>query len=152
MTPLFLIALSAAAQAPSDRPRTFLLSIDRLSIGADESVTEIDLETWGVEFRAVCHIPRGWRVEAGGNATPEGNLRARGTHGVTWLRRNRLQELRNLALVTLRGPVQNLDARVQNGVVPATFKGLVSIDGRSGRTAPLNHLNVRLTPANNCPR
>ena len=76
MMSLLLVALSAVAQSPSERPRTFLLSVDHLFVGADETVTELEIQTWGVSFRAICHLPHGWRVEAGGNATPEGNLAA----------------------------------------------------------------------------
>lgn len=146
-----LLALAVAAQAPSDRPRTYLASVEGIALGPQESLADFELNTWGVRFRAVCRIPSGWRIEAGGNATPEGSLKGQGTHGTTWLNRKDIGELQNLVLVTLYGPVQPIDARVQNGIVPATFKGKANIHGARARTIELSNANVRLTPATRCP-
>jgi hypothetical protein len=151
MKALFLIAL-ATAQNAGEQPRTFLAFIDGLAIGPQESLVDFELETWGVDFQAICHIPSGWRVEAGGNATPEGMLRARGTHGVTWLGQGHLRELQNFVLVTVHGPIRHADPEVQGGVVPATFKGRANIHGDQARTVEITHENVRLIPANGCPR
>ena len=149
---LLLFALAAAAQAQQGGSRTFLLSIDALQIGPQESLIEFELDTWGVRFRAVCHIPHGWRVEAGGNATPAGRLVGRATHGVTQLSQERLHELRNLVLVDISGAVRFTDTPVENGVIPATFKGHVGIMGREGRSVELTQANLRLRPASSCPR
>jgi hypothetical protein len=146
-----LLALAFAPQAPSDRPRTYLASVEGIALGPQESLADFELNTWGVRFRAVCRIPSGWRIEAGGNATPEGSLKGQGTHGATWLNRKGIGELRNLALVTLDGPVRPVDARVQNGIVPATFKGKANIYGRRVRAIKLSNANVRLSPATRCP-
>ena len=152
MDVLLLFALAVAAQAEHGGSHTFLLSIDALQIGPQESLTELEMDTWGVRFRAVCHIPQGWRVEAGGNATPEGRLIGRATHGVTRLGRDRLHELRNLVLVDIDGAVRMTDTLVENGVIPATFKGWARISGQEGRSVDLTRANLRLRPASSCPR
>jgi pilus assembly protein Flp/PilA len=106
-------------------------------LGPHERLADFELNTWGVRFRAICRIPFGWRIEAGGNATPEGSLKGQGTHGTTWLNRNGVRELSNLVLVMLHGPVQPTDVRVQNGIVPAAFKGQANIYGPRARTIEL---------------
>jgi hypothetical protein len=153
VTLLFAIALAAASSAPADHPKTFLASIEGIPLGPNESMDEFQVETWGVEFKAVCHIPGGWWIEAGGSATPEGSLKGRGSLGATWLNRKSLSELRNLVLLTLYAPVQREDIRDRTGdaIIPATFKGRASVYGPKGRVIPLTYANVRLVPAQRCP-
>ena len=146
-----LLALAAAPSAPNDQPRTYLASVVGITLGSDETLADFEMNTWGVSFKAVCRIPNGWRIEAGRNATPEGILKGESTHGTTRLNRKHLGELQSLALITLHGSVQPKDVRVQNGVVPATFKGTASIYGPKARTIELNNANIRLLPAIRCP-
>jgi hypothetical protein len=148
MSPMFAIAFAAALPAPVDHPKTFLVSIERIPLRADESMYEFRIDTWGVEFMAVCHIPGGWWIEAGGSATPEGSLKGRGSVGATWFNRKTPAELRNLVLITLYAPVQKVDI----GAVPATFKGRAKINGpNKDRTIRLTSANVRLVPGRRCP-
>ena len=151
MIRFLFLALAAAAPAEGENSRTFLVSIDRLQLGSQERLTEFELDTWGVRFRAVCHIPPGWRVEAGGNATQEGRFIGRGTHGVTWLGQDQPGELRDFILVEISGPVRFTDTPVENGVVPATFAGRASISGPQARSVALSQANLRLRPASGCP-
>ena len=153
MTALLALAFTVAAPAVADRPRTFLASVDGIALGAHESVDAFRIETWGVEFKAVCRIPRGWWIEAGSSATPGGSLTGRGSLGTTWLGRAGLRQLRGLVLITLHAPVQREDIRDGSGaaVVPATFKGEASIQGPRPRRIRLTHANVRLVPAARCP-
>lgn len=148
MSPLFAIALAAALPPPVDHPKTYLMSVERIPLRADESMFAFEIDTWGVEFKAVCHVPGGWWIEAGRSATPEGSLKGRGSVGATWFRQTSPSELHNLVLVTLYGPIQRTDI----GDVPATFKGRAKINGMDDeRTIQLTSANVRLVPAGRCP-
>jgi hypothetical protein len=150
---LALAALAlAAAPAPADHPRTYLLSLAGIALKRGESIEGFSIDTWGVDFAAVCRIPSGWRIKAGGAATPDGELSGEGSQGATWFNRSSPGELRAFVLVTLSGPVQRADIRDATGVVPATFEGHARISTDDGtRRARLGYRNVRLTPARHCP-
>jgi hypothetical protein len=152
MTALLLLGLAAAAQAPADHPRSYVASISGIALGPNESIDQFKIDTWGVEFQAVCHIPGGWWIEAGGSATPGGSLSGRGSLGATWLDRTALHQLRNLVLVTLYAPVQRIDIRDTGGhvIIPATFKGYAHVYA-TDRKLPLTFRNVQLVPAKRCP-
>jgi hypothetical protein len=150
---LGLAALAlAAAPVQVDHPRTYLLSVGGIALKASESIEAFSIDTWGVDFAAVCRIPAGWRIKAGGGATPDGELSGQGSQGATWLRHGSPVELRAFVLVTLSGPVQRADIRDATGVEPATFGGHATISTEEGtRRARLTYRNVRLTPALHCP-
>lgn len=148
--PLILLAsASLSASSPVDHPRTYLLSLVDLPLESGESLESFSIATWGVEFKAVCRIPGGWRVKAGSSATPNGTLEGEGSQGATWFNQRNPADLRQFVLVTLYDDVQRAD--VINGP-DATFKGQATISTEDGeRMAPLNHANVDLTPASRCP-
>jgi len=107
-----------------------------------------------VTFDAVCHIPPGWTIKAGGSATPEGVLEGEASLGTTWLSAKSSPELKDFVLVTLYDPVQPRDKPTKDGVVPATFKGHAHIeneDDDAGKRARLTAANVSLKPASRCP-
>jgi hypothetical protein len=129
--------------------KTYILSLRELPLEADESIESFSLKTWGVEFKAVCHIPSDWELTAG-RTGPLGKLEGQAGHGASQLGHNRLRELRGLAIVELSGPVQT----GQQGTVPATFAGEAKIhSGRAAtaRTMQLSSTNVQLTPSGACP-
>ena len=99
MKAFLLPILLASAPVPVDHPRSYLLSIVNLPLKADESVEGFKFATWGVQFKAVCRIPEGWRITAGGGATPDGSLEGSGGQGATWFNKGSPPELRHLALV-----------------------------------------------------
>ena len=148
-----LLLFLAAATAPVDHPRTYLLSIEGMSLRRDERIVAFSLSTWGVRFGAVCHLPVGWTIKAGSSLTPEGVLQGEGSLGSTWFMSGTPQELQGFVLVTLYAPVQRADIRVPNGVVPATFKGKATLwlDDDKERKVPLTYRNLRLVPARRCP-
>lgn len=151
---LALAALAlAAAPAPVDHPRTYLLSVGGVALKDSESIQAFSIETWGVEFAAVCRIPSGWRIKAGSSATPNGELSGAGSQGATWFNHASPKELRMFVLVTLYGPVQRADIHDgRGGVEPATFSGYATLSTDDGtRRARLTYRNVRLTPARRCP-
>ena len=147
--PLVLLTVSAA---PIDHPRNYLLSIGQMPLNNTESIEAFSFDTWGVEFKSVCHIPAGWTIKAGSSLSPNGQLTGEGSQGVTWFNRSDPKELRNLVLITLYAPVQRADIGSPGNGVPATFKGNATIstdDGDAKRA--LNYRNITLTPASRCP-
>ena len=146
-------ALLLAAVAPADVPRTYLLSIVDLPVGQGEQMMAFALETWGVQFKAVCRIPQGWRIRAGHSATPEGELSGEGSHGATWFGTRSPPALRDFVLVTMHDAVQRADIREKGGgPIPASFKGHADIStDADDRKVPLTYRNIRLTPAARCP-
>ena len=154
MNVLFALALSATAPAPVDHPQTYLASITGIPLKPGDSIDGFSISTWGVTFNAVCHIPNGWTIKAGGSATPDGVLEGEASLGVTWLRQPSPKQLHDLVLVTLYEPVQRRDVGKVDGPVyiPATFKGNARLwADDTERKVPLSYANVRLTPANRCP-
>ena len=149
-----MLAAASIASRPADEPRVFLASVSSLPIGKAEYVSGFSIDTWGVDFLAVCHIPAGWHITAGSNASPDGTLAGDGSVGASFLDRSRLKELSGLALVKLYGPVQRSEIKSATGVVPATFSGGATVGtyGEDGeRKVTITHANVWLTPASRCP-
>lgn len=155
MKALPLLGLAAALLLPfparADQERTFLLSIAGIELAGNEYVDGFAIDTWGVEVLAVCRLPPGWEIRAGKQASPDGVIAGEASHGVTFLNRGRLGELRGLALVRLQAPV----VRSRQGNMPPTFSGRARI-GRygtdvRGREQVLTAANVGLAPATRCP-
>lgn len=145
------LALFAIGAAPVDHPRTYLLSIGAIPLRDTESVEAFSLETWGVEFRSVCRIPSGWRIEAGSGGTPNGALEGTGSQGATWFSTGSPRELRDFVLVTLYAPVQRADVATGTSEIPATFKGTATISTDDGDVKrDLSYRNVTLRPAAHC--
>ncbi|USU11942.1 hypothetical protein NF701_15640 [Sphingomonadaceae bacterium OTU29THOMA1] len=152
MKRLLPLALLSIGAAPIDHPRTYLLSVGRIPLADTESVAEFAIETWGVEFISVCHIPRGWRIKVGSSATPNGELEGKGSQGATWFNTGSPKELRDLVLVTLYAPVQPADIGSSSNGIPATFKGHATISTDDGDVRRrLSYRNITLTPARRCP-
>jgi hypothetical protein len=141
------------ALAKGDESKIFLMSVS-VDLAPNESLREFAIDTWGIQYEAVCHIPLGWRVEAGASATLDGVTKGEGSHGATWLNRESLNELQDVVLITMFAPVQQDDRRDKSGavIIPATFKGKAVVETGDGeRQVALSHRNVRLTPAVGCP-
>ena len=131
--------------AKADSPTTYLASIT-VPLTPDDRLESFSFDTWGARILAVCHIPPGWRITAGGSAAPDGVIAGQASHGVTWL--NDTKPLENLVLVSLYGQVRQAD----EGNVPATFKGKAVLEGSDhSREVALTHANIRLSPADRCP-
>lgn len=145
---LLLATLPAQVVAQDDTPRTYLASIVDLPLGRDGALESFSIDTWGVEFVAVCKFPSGWRIKAGSSLTPNGTLAGEGSQGITWFRDPSPPELGELVLIRLSGEVQKADAA--NGQ-PATFEGEATISTDDGdAVVPLSNANVLLTPASKC--
>ena len=149
MKALLPLLLLVAASPPGEQPRRYLVSIVDIPLKPGESVVRFSIETWGVQFDAVCKIPSGWRIRAGSSATPDGVLEGNGSLGATWLSQSSPPELNGLVLVTLSGAIQHKD----RGAVPATFKGSATISAETGEPqVALTARNIRLVPARDCPK
>jgi hypothetical protein len=152
MLSFLLAAVASIAPVPADHPHTFLASVVGVPLKPGESIDSFLFKTWGVQFRAVCHIPPGWRIRAGGAATPDGVLEGEGSQGATWLNREGLGDLRGLVLIKLAAPVQYADKQLPDGVIPATFKGSARVQTADAeRTVGLTAWNVQLKQATRCP-
>lgn len=149
---LLLPLLLAAGSVPADHPQMYLLSIVHLPLKRDESVKQFSFATWGIGVNAVCHIPEGWRITAGRDADPEGEIAGRGSNGVSWFKESNPKELGDLVLVTLYMPVQKTDVKQHDGIVPATFNGEALVSGLDAdRKIPLSYKNIHLVSAAHCP-
>jgi hypothetical protein len=149
-----MFALLLLATAPVDHPKTFLASVQGISLKRDEMIEKFSFSTWGVEFVAVCRIPSGWTITAGGSLDPSGVFEGEGSMGVSMPRTSNPATFRSLVLLKLYAPVQRRNWRSTDGSaeVPATFNGSATLsDGDTERKAPLSFKNVRLVPALHCP-
>jgi hypothetical protein len=54
--------------------RRVLLSVDELPLPTSESIRAFHIETWGVEFLAVCHLPPSWELKSAKYEDPAGSL------------------------------------------------------------------------------
>jgi hypothetical protein len=153
---VFLIALLLASPAPAAQERTYLASVDGISLGPREYVDEFSIETWGVQVVATCQIPPGWTITAGYSADPTGTIAGEASLGVTFLNRSGLRYLNSLVLLRTDEPVRRHPVRQGiGGVLPATFVGTARI-GKYGltdqtRKQKLDYRNVHLVPASRCP-
>lgn len=149
LLPLALLTLGAA---PVDHPRTYLLSIGGIPLKGPDSINAFSIQTWGVVFNAVCHIPYGWRIKAGNSASPDGEIDGEASQGITWFRKSTPKKFRNLVLVTLYDRVQREDIGTPDKMIPATFKGTatISADDRDVQRK-LTYRNITLTPVSRCP-
>jgi hypothetical protein len=116
------MALAAIAPAARDLPTTYLASISGVPLRADEGIDKFEIETWGVDFKAVCHIPFDWEITAG-SFGPGGRLSGIAGHGASWLRSRDVKKLHALVLVRLVAPVR----KMRFGTGPVSFRPL-SVD------------------------
>jgi hypothetical protein len=123
-----------------------------IPLNRDEALEAFTFETWGVRFRAVCHIPPGWTIKAGGSLSPEGTFEGKGSQGITWYRHATPEDFVALVIVDLYGPVRLHDLHQHDRVIPAMFKGYATVSTDDGdRKIPLNAGNIRLSAARRCP-
>lgn len=153
MNMLLPLILLTSGPVAAEAPQTYLVSVVDVPLQAGESLEGFALSTWGATFNAVCRIPTGWTMTAGGGLSPEGVLEGEGGQGGTWLRETSPAALRDVALITLSGPLRReaTTSTDSGGEVPATFAGTATIATANGeRQVPLTADNVRLTPAFRC--
>ncbi|HEY1928305.1 MAG TPA: hypothetical protein VGG92_12640 [Caulobacteraceae bacterium] len=146
-------AAPAAISVSIEHPKTYLLSVVSIPLKPADKIRAFSIATWGVRFKAVCHIPYGWTIKAGSGAEPGGVLEGSGSNGITWFDKPNPRDLQSFVLVTLSGPVQPNDVRFADGrgVRPATFKGHARVwNNDAERNVPMNDANIRLVSAKGC--
>ena len=146
---LALIAGLLACNSAASEPQRYLASITGFELRDGEGIDAFSIDTWGVTIKAVCHVPGAgdWEIFAGRFGTV-GRIDGQAGHGTSWIRAGHTDELHDLVLIELSGPVQPRKI----GNVPPTFAGSATIlSSDDGREMPLGASNVKLQPANQCP-
>jgi hypothetical protein len=152
LTAAVLIAGAALACQPSEAAvRRVLLSVHGLGVPLDKSIYAYRIDTWGVEFLAVCAVPQSWELKSEKFEDSEGYLSGQADiHGTP------LQSLTNMYLVDVYD-YRPTTAHVGDTEHPASFKGWVRIGSREqfgdwhGRKVTLRAKNFRLKDATRCP-
>lgn len=151
LAPLLSVGLAHAAPASAE-VRRVLLSIDGLSLLPMESIRAFHIETWGVEFVSVCHVPPSWELTSEKFEDPAGYLDGRSdTHGEP------LKKMSAMYLVDVYEyqPLPKGDPKTEYH--PASFAGWVEVgriqpfDGGTRHKRTLKAGNFRLQSATRCP-
>jgi hypothetical protein len=148
---ILLFALSfllAGATQPSTGIRRALLSVEGVSIPKGSAIFQYRVETWGVEFLAVCNLPQSWEIKSDKLENPEGYLSGRADIHGEWL-----GALKQMYLVD----VYDYRPAASDDGVPASFSGWVEVGTRErfgdwhGHRVQLKANNFRLQDAQRCP-
>jgi hypothetical protein len=124
-----------------------LLSIEGVQIPRGNAIFQYRIDTFGVEFLAVCNLPQSWEIQSEKFENPEGYFSGRADIHGEWL-----GALKEMYLVDVYDyqPVASHD-------VPASFSGWVEIGSRErfgnwhGKRMQLKASNFRLKDAQRCP-
>lgn len=147
---LLAVAFACIAEPSSATVRRVLLSVHGLQLPKKKAVYAFNIDTYGVEYLAVCHLPMGWELRSersddfGGYMSGEADLHA---SPLTFT---------SMYLVDVYD-YRSTTVRSGNTEHPASFQGWVKIGSREqfgdwhGRKVPLRPNNFRLTDARRCP-
>jgi hypothetical protein len=142
-----LLAAPAAAEV-----RRVLLTVDGLNLPANETIRAFHIETWGVEFLAVCHLPPSWELKSEKFEDPEGWLDGKAdTHG------EGLKKLSNMYLVDVYDYQPQPIGNPKGDYHPPSFAGWVEVgrvepfDGGTRRKRKLRADQFRMRDAKTCP-
>ena len=142
----------SGAEQSSAAIRRVLLSVEGLEVPQHQSIRGFRIDTWGVEFLAVCHIPPSWQLRSEKFEDPEGYLSGRAD-----AQGERLGQLRDMYPVDVYD-YQPLPRGNRNTEYhPASFSGWVAIGAREpfsegrGRRRRLKPSNFHLKDAQACP-
>lgn len=146
-----IAAVLAGMFGPMPAHAAQLISISGLNLAEDEYIAAIDIRTWGVFVRAVCSIPPGWKITAGKEIDPGGEVSGSASGFVANLNRKQLAELENMFLIADPDPAY----RPPSTAIPM-FNGAISIGSYKKPEAgehdkKLEVGNFILTPAKGCP-
>ncbi len=145
------VALAQAGPAAAEIRRV-LLSVDGLNLPAMESIRAFHLDTWGVEFLAVCRVPPSWELKSEKFEDPAGYFEGRSeAHGEPFRR------MSDMYLVDVYDyqPLPKGDPRGEYH--PASFAGWVTVGlaqqfgGGARHKRVLKASNFRLRDASHCP-
>jgi len=147
---LFGVAFTLIGQPSAAAVRRVLLSVEGLTLPQNKAIYAFHIDTFGVEFLAVCSLPAGWELKSEKYDDPEGYL-----SGKADLHASRLR-LTGMYLVDVYD-YRSTTMRSGNTEHPASFQGWIQIGNREqfgdwhGRKVPLRPNNFRLTNATRCP-
>jgi hypothetical protein len=150
---LALLAASqilAAPPAPAEVRRA-LLSVQDLKLPAHATIRAFHIKTWGIEFVAVCRMPRSWELKSEKFEDPEGSLDGKAdTHGEP------LKRLTDFYLVDVYGYQPEPKGDPKGEYHPPSFAGWVEVGtaepfGGPQRRRALTANNFRLKDSRNCP-
>lgn len=143
-----LVALPSFAAAP----RRVLLTVDGLNLPAGQTIRAFHIQTWGVEFLAVCRLPPSWRLSSEKFEDPEGRLDGKAdTHGAA------LKSLSNTYLLDVYDYQPRPRGNANGDYHPASFAGWVDVgqvepfDGGIRRKRTLKSDQFRMRDAQGCP-
>jgi len=126
-----------------------LISIQGVTIAADEYVAGFDLATDGLYVLAVCHILGDWTVTVYDGHPPDSRISGYAHHGASSLPASALDRLKQLVLVAA------LPAGAGSEGHRPSITGVLSIgqygDGRSFRTLNLRPANIGWEHSEACP-
>ncbi len=143
----------ACAEPVSAETRRVLLSVDGLHLRPMESIRAFHIETWGVEFLAVCHVPPSWEITSEKFEDPAGYFDGRSdTHSEP------LKSMSAMYLIDVYDyqPLPKGDPKKEYH--PASLAGWVVVgriqpfDGGTRHKRTLNAANFRLQDATRCPK
>jgi hypothetical protein len=147
------IGLGFSQAGPTEAEvRRVLLTVEGLDLSPAESIRAFHIETWGVEFLAVCHVPPSWELTSEKFEDPAGYFDGRSDpHGEP------LRQMSDMYLVDVYDyqPLPRGDPKGEYH--PATFAGWVKVgrvqafDGGVSHKHALKAGNFRLTDAARCP-
>lgn len=147
---LFAAVFVCMAQPSVAAVRRVLLSVDGLTVPKDKAIFAYRIDTFGIEFLAVCSVPSGWELRSQKYENSEGYLAGQaGLHA----RRLRLTAMYLIDVYEYRAETR----REGSAEHPASFSGWVQIGSREqfgdwrGRKVTLGPNNFRLTNATRCP-
>jgi hypothetical protein len=143
---LFIVLLGFA---PLRGIAATLISIQGVSIGADEYVEGFELVTDGVNVLAVCHVLGDWTVTVyNGGYPPDSHISGEAHHGASSLPVTELDRLKRLLLVE-----PDVDAAAK-GAHPPSITGYLTLglygDGGHFRKLLLGPANIDWEPATGC--
>lgn len=147
---LFAAASTCIAQPSVAAVRRALLSIDGLTLPKDKAIYAYRIDTFGVEFLAVCSVPSGWELKSQKYENPGGYL-----SGQADLHASRLRFTRMYLVDVYEHQAEAV--READAEHPASFSGWVQIGSRQqfgdwqGHKVTLGPKNFRLTDATRCP-
>lgn len=130
--------------------RRVLVSVDELEVPSGKSVRGFRIETWGVEFLAVCKFPRSWELKSEKFQDSEGYLEGRAdVHGEP------LDRLTEMYLVDVYDYQALPRGDPKGDYHPASFGGWVEVGPLFGegdsRRHKLTAANFHLKDAQSCP-
>jgi len=146
-----LMLLSSASVAEGSIKRV-LLSVDGLELRPGEVIRAYHVNTWGVEFLSVCHLPQSWQISSEKFEDPEGRLDGKSdVHGAP------LRKLSDMYLVDVYDYQTQPKGNPRGSYHPATFSGWATVGtmtdfaGGTNRRIALRTANFRIKAAAACP-